>query len=32
VLTDYPGTYTHYIAERDTRMDQLRKGEARAGR
>ena len=25
VLTDYPGTYTHYIAERDTRMDLLRK-------
>jgi ATP-binding cassette subfamily F protein 3 len=25
VLTDYPGNYTHYILERDTRMDQLRK-------
>ena len=25
VLTDYPGTYTHYIAERDARMEQLRK-------
>jgi ATP-binding cassette, subfamily F, member 3 len=24
-LTDYPGTYTHYIAERETRMDLLRK-------
>jgi ATP-binding cassette subfamily F protein 3 len=24
-LTDYPGNYTHYIAERDARMDQLRK-------
>ena len=24
-LTDYPGTYTHYIAERDARMDALRK-------
>ena len=24
-LTDYPGTYTHYIAERDARMEQLRK-------
>ena len=24
-LTDYPGTYTHYIAERESRMDQLRK-------
>ena len=25
VLTDYPGNYTHYIAERDARMDLLRK-------
>jgi ATP-binding cassette, subfamily F, member 3 len=25
VLTDYPGNYTHYIVERDARMDQLRK-------
>jgi ATP-binding cassette, subfamily F, member 3 len=25
VLTDYPGTYTHYIAERDARMELLRK-------
>ena len=24
-LTDYPGNYTHYIAERDARMEQLRK-------
>src|SRR3954467_11173375 len=24
-LTDYPGNYTHYIAARDARMDQLRK-------
>jgi ATP-binding cassette, subfamily F, member 3 len=24
-LTDYPGTYTHYLAERDARMEQLRK-------
>ena len=24
-LTDYPGNYTHYIAEREARMDQLRK-------
>ena len=24
-LTDYPGNYSHYIAERDARMDQLRK-------
>jgi len=24
-LTDYPGTYTHYISERDARMDLLRK-------
>jgi ATP-binding cassette, subfamily F, member 3 len=24
-LTDYPGNYTHYITERDARMDQLRK-------
>jgi ATP-binding cassette subfamily F protein 3 len=24
-LTDYPGTYTHYIEERDARMEQLRK-------
>ena len=24
-LTDYPGNYTHYVAERDARMDQLRK-------
>jgi ATP-binding cassette subfamily F protein 3 len=24
-LTDYAGNYTHYIAERDARMDQLRK-------
>jgi ATP-binding cassette, subfamily F, member 3 len=24
-LTDYPGSYTHYIAERDARMEQLRK-------
>ena len=24
-LTDYPGNYTHYIAERDARMDLLRK-------
>jgi ATP-binding cassette subfamily F protein 3 len=23
-LTDYPGTYTHYLAERDARMEQLR--------
>jgi ATP-binding cassette subfamily F protein 3 len=25
VLTDYPGNYTHYIAQRDARMAQLRK-------
>ena len=25
VLTDYPGNYTHYIAERDARMELLRK-------
>ena len=24
-LTDYPGNYSHYIAERDARMEQLRK-------
>jgi ATP-binding cassette, subfamily F, member 3 len=24
-LTDYPGNYTHYIAERDARMEHLRK-------
>jgi ATP-binding cassette subfamily F protein 3 len=24
-LTDYPGTYSHYITERDARMEQLRK-------
>ena len=24
-LTDYPGNYSHYIVERDARMDQLRK-------
>src|SRR5688572_25906988 len=24
-LTDYPGSYTHYVAERDARMEQLRK-------
>ena len=24
-LTDYPGNYTHYLAERDARMEQLRK-------
>jgi ATP-binding cassette subfamily F protein 3 len=24
-LTDYPGNYTHYISERDARMEQLRK-------
>ena len=24
-LTDYPGNYSHYIAERDARMDRLRK-------
>jgi len=24
-LTDYPGNYTHYIAEREARMEQLRK-------
>ena len=24
-LTDYPGNYTHYITERDARMEQLRK-------
>jgi ATP-binding cassette subfamily F protein 3 len=24
-LTDYPGNYTHYISERDTRIEQLRK-------
>ena len=24
-LTDYPGNYTHYIAQRDARMEQLRK-------
>ena len=24
-LTDYPGNYTHYIEERDARMEQLRK-------
>jgi ATP-binding cassette subfamily F protein 3 len=24
-LTDYPGNYTHYVTERDARMDQLRK-------
>ena len=24
-LTDYPGNYTHYIAERDARIEQLRK-------
>jgi ATP-binding cassette, subfamily F, member 3 len=25
VLTDYPGNYSHYIAERDAKLDQLRK-------
>jgi len=25
VLTDYPGNYTHYITEREARMDRLRK-------
>jgi ATP-binding cassette subfamily F protein 3 len=24
-LTDYPGNYTHYVTERDARMEQLRK-------
>jgi ATP-binding cassette subfamily F protein 3 len=25
VLTDYPGNYSHYVAERDARMERLRK-------